>query len=51
MSFYFILDALIDAALEKMLAMGFKNEGGWLTRLLEVKKGDINQVLNVLHLS
>ena len=42
---------MIDAALEKMLAMGFKDEGGWLTRLLEVKGGDINQVLSVLQIS
>jgi len=49
--FFFYLDKIIGAALEKMLAMGFKDEGGWLTRLLEVKGGDIVKVLNVLHLS
>ena len=43
-----LLDSVIDEALGKMLAMGFKDDGGWLTRLLEVKGGDIDQVFNVL---
>jgi len=43
-----ISDAFVDGALETMLAMGFSNEGGWRTRLLEVKKGDISSVLDTI---
>jgi len=46
-----ITDVTINAALAKMEAMGFKDEGGWLTRLLEVKGGDIAQVLDTIHFS
>jgi len=42
-------DPRINAALEAMLNMGFNDEGGWLTRLLETKQGNLGQVLDVLH--
>jgi len=41
-------DPRIQVALQAMLNMGFKNDGGWLTQLLEAKDGDIGKALDVL---
>ena len=42
-------DPISAASLETMLAMGFTNEGDWLSKLLEVKGGDIGKALDCLN--
>lgn len=42
------LEPRIQRALDVMSAMGFCNDGGWLTQLLQAKQGDIGAVLDVL---
>jgi len=41
-------DPRIQEAVEKMLAMGYSNNGGWVTSLLIACNGDINSALDVI---
>lgn len=42
-------DPKIAQATELMMSMGFNNEQGWVTRLLELKQGNINEVLDIIN--
>merc|ERR1711976_1115853 len=45
------LDDKTAHSLKQMMAMGFSDEGGWLTRLLIAKNGDISKVLDAIHIA
>lgn len=39
---------LIDSTMERMLSLGFTDEGGWLRQLVESKDGNLEEVLRFL---
>ena len=41
-------DDKVSEAVGQMVSMGFTDEDGWLTQLCTLKKGNIEQVLDVL---
>lgn len=42
-------DPRLIESLSQMLSMGFTDEGGWLTRLLQAKEYDIGSALDTMH--
>ncbi|MGH0121424.1 UNVERIFIED_CONTAM: hypothetical protein FKN15_019859 [Acipenser sinensis] len=44
-------DPRLVESLAQMLSMGFSDEGGWLTRLLQTKDFDIGSALDAVHYS
>merc|ERR1712107_588083 len=38
----------VEAALKTMQAMGFSDDGGWLSSLLRAKSGDVGKVLDAI---
>merc|ERR1711913_242802 len=38
----------VEAALKTMQAMGFSDDGGWLSNLLRAKSGDVSKVLDTI---
>merc|ERR1712076_251640 len=41
-------DDKVEAALKTMKAMGFSDDGGWLSNLLKAKSGDVGKVLDTI---
>merc|ERR1719391_1344202 len=41
-------DDKVAAALKTMKAMGFSDDGGWLSNLLKAKSGDVSKVLDTI---
>lgn len=39
----------IQQAVAQMVSMGFDDQGGWLTRLLEAKEGNISRALEAIY--
>ncbi|XP_029439207.1 sequestosome-1 [Rhinatrema bivittatum] len=44
-------DPRLIESLSQMLSMGFSDEGGWLTRLLQAKQGNIGEALDAIQYS
>ncbi|XP_069510199.1 sequestosome-1 [Ambystoma mexicanum] len=44
-------DPRLIESLSQMLSMGFSDEGGWLTQLLQAKQGDIGSALDAIQYS
>ncbi|XP_016984798.2 protein ref(2)P [Drosophila rhopaloa] len=44
-------DERINSSIHAMMAMGFSNEGAWLTQLLESVQGNIPAALDIMHVS
>ena len=44
-------DPRLIESLSQMLSMGFSDEGGWLTRLLQTKNFDIGAALDTIQYS
>ena len=41
-------DPKVAVALAQMQAMGFSDDGGWLSDLLKAKSGDVGKVLDAI---
>ena len=41
-------DPKVAGALAQMQAMGFSDDGGWLSNLLKAKSGDVGKVLDTI---
>ena len=41
-------DDKVAAAMKTMKAMGFSDDGGWLSNLLKAKSGDVSKVLDTI---